>query len=186
MNHLFRYLYQGSSHQNIHVLPLNVEQSEPVEYAKKPMIRVSNACWRLLGFEFTVKMLPVHLEDQHLVMFRPEIEADAVASSSSDLLFYMNRPQAEVLDNLSYQNFHENFIIHTRWPKIRPEQPVYDYSEGRHYITNKDGGECVFRLFWISPNRGDLYDLRVGKQIFGTRRRRLHYISRSRPRFGRP
>lgn len=158
IKYLFKYLHKGGSHQNVRVLPLHEQQNEPEEYATKRMIGASDAFWRFLGFDLTVseptvKMLPGHLEGQQSVMFRPGNEAKAVANSSPDLLLYMNRPYEEVFNNHNYQDFLENFIFHTKQPQR--SLLFYEHPDGRHFITNRERGECVTRLFWVSPNRGE-------------------------------
>lgn len=166
VKYLFKYLHKGGSHQNVRVLPLHQQQNEPEEYATKRMIGASDACWRLLGYDLTaseptVQMLPVHLEGQHSAVFRPGNEADAVANASSKLLIYMSRPLDEIFDSLTYQDLNENFILHSKRPPTRPDKPVYAHPDGRHFFTRRERGECVTRMFWVSPNRVELYYLRV-------------------------
>ncbi|KAJ1530211.1 hypothetical protein ONE63_005138 [Megalurothrips usitatus] len=107
IKYLFKYMTKGGSHQYMCVVPLHEQQDEPNEYARRRMIGASDACWRLLDFHLTVSepsvtMLPVHLEGQHNVVFRPGREEDAIESSSSLLLLYLNRPPNQVFDSLTY------------------------------------------------------------------------------------
>ncbi|XP_034236438.1 uncharacterized protein LOC117642399 [Thrips palmi] len=165
IKYLFKYLAKGSSLQNVRVLPLHEQQDEPEEYATRRMIGASDACWRFLDFDLTVceptvEMLPVHLEGEQSVMFRPGNEAEAVNASTSKLLLYMQRPADPVFDDLTYQSFYENFIVHTKRPAASKVQ-VYDHGDGKHFITRRQIKEKVTRLFWVTPNKGELYYLRV-------------------------
>ncbi|KAE8742020.1 hypothetical protein FOCC_FOCC012436 [Frankliniella occidentalis] len=165
IKYLFKYLTKGASHKNVRVLPLHEQLDEPEEYATKRMLGASDACWRLLGFpltvsEPTVSMLPVHLEGQQSVVFQPGQEAEAL-SKASQLMLYMDRPQGAVFDNITYQSFYENYIVHSSRPRRSPGKPIYDHPDGKHFITPRERGECITRMFWISPNRGELYYLRL-------------------------
>ncbi|KAE8738589.1 hypothetical protein FOCC_FOCC015928 [Frankliniella occidentalis] len=165
IKYIYKYMHKGASHKNVRILPLHEQQDEPEEYATKRMVGASDACWRMLGFhltvsEPTVEMLPVHLEGAHNVVFRPGEEQQALAQTSK-LLLYLNRPDDPVFENLTYQQFYENYIIHTSRPNRNPGKRVYDHASGKHYLTPRELGECVCRLYWVSPNRGELYYLRL-------------------------
>ncbi|KAJ1519104.1 hypothetical protein ONE63_011345 [Megalurothrips usitatus] len=166
IKYLFKYMTKGGSHQNMRVVPLHEQQDEPDEYARRRMIGASDACWRLLDFHLTVSepsvtMLPVHLEGQHSVVFKPGREEDAIESSSSLLLLYFNGPQNRVFDALAYQDFHEQYVIHTKRPRDTTPVPVFDHPDGKQFLTPRQRGERVTRMFWVSPNLGGQYFLRV-------------------------
>lgn len=171
IKYLFKYLHKGNSKANVRAVPLTEQVNEPEEYATTGMIGASDACWRLLGFDLTaseptVTMLPVHLKGQQVTLFKPGEEA-AKANAGSKLLQYFNRPLDPIFDNLTYQEFHEQYIIHTKRPAASCRVPVYecpvhpDRPDVRRWVTERQRGECVTRIFWVSPNRGELYYLRV-------------------------
>ncbi|KAJ1518859.1 hypothetical protein ONE63_011529 [Megalurothrips usitatus] len=165
VKYLFKYLCKGTSLQNVRVVPLHLQEDEVEEYATRRVIGASDACWRLLDYDLTVceptvEMLPVHLEGEESVMFRPGQEQEAVDSSTSRLLLYFQRPAGDVFDALTYQSFYENFIIHSRFP-ANSRVAVYAHADGVHYVTARQRLEKVTRLFWVGPNRGELYYLRL-------------------------
>ncbi|XP_034236354.1 uncharacterized protein LOC117642372 [Thrips palmi] len=166
IKYLFKYLHKGTSQSNVRVLPLDQQVDEPEEYATKRMIGASDACWRLLGFDQTVSepsvtMLPVHLEGEQSVTYKPGNEADALDRATSTLLRYMARPANAEFDNITYQEFYENYIEHAKRPTRNMNVPVYENTTGTHFYTRRQLGELVSRMFWVSPNRGELYYLRV-------------------------
>jgi len=163
IKYLFKYLMKGGSLQNVTITPFGKQDDEVEHYVTKRMVGASDACWRLLDFpisksEPTVECLPVHLEGRQLVCFRPADLLQAVNRASSKLMLYFNRPLEELFESVTYQTFYENFIVHSKRPKTAV---VYDHPDGTHYITARQRGEKVCRLLWISPNRGELYYLRI-------------------------
>ncbi|XP_054266859.1 uncharacterized protein LOC128989030 [Macrosteles quadrilineatus] len=163
MKYLFKYLMKGGSLQNVTVTPLRKQDDEVKHYVTKRMVGASDACWRLLDFpisksEPTVECLPVHLEGKQCVTFRPDSLAEAALQATSNLLLYFNRPPGPVFDNLTYQSFFEQFIIHSKRPR---GEEIYEHPDGKHYITRRLRGTKICRLYWISPNRSELYFLRL-------------------------
>ncbi|XP_054274704.1 uncharacterized protein LOC128994295 [Macrosteles quadrilineatus] len=163
VKYLFKYLMKGGSLQNVTVTPLGQQEDEVQHYVTKRMVGASDACWRLLDFpisksEPTVECLPVHLEGKQTVTFCPTNLGDATLQASSNLLLYFNRPLHPIFDNLTYQSFFEQFIVHSKRPR---SAEVYDHPDGKHYITPRQRGTKICRLFWVSPNRSEQYFLRL-------------------------
>ncbi|XP_046389348.1 uncharacterized protein LOC124158205 [Ischnura elegans] len=165
VKYLFKYLMKGGSLQNVTVTPIGLQDDEVEQYVTKRMVGASDACWRLLEFpisksEPTVECLPVHLEGKQNVVYRPrDCNLTEIASSaSSKLMIYFNRPRDAIFDDLTYQSFYEKYIVHTRSPG---GDNFYALPDGVHYVTARQRGVKVCRLFWISPNRGEQYYLRI-------------------------
>ncbi|XP_054259511.1 uncharacterized protein LOC128984236 [Macrosteles quadrilineatus] len=163
IKYLFKYLMKGGSLQNVTVTPLSKQDDEVQHYVTKRMVGASDACWRLLDFpisksEPTVECLPVHLEGKQSVTFRPNSLAEATLQASSNLLIYFNRPLEPVFDSLTYQSFFEQFLVHSKRPR---GAEIYEHPDGKHYITRRQRGTKICRLYWVSPNRSELYFLRL-------------------------
>ncbi|XP_054272896.1 uncharacterized protein LOC128993160 [Macrosteles quadrilineatus] len=163
IKYLFKYLMKGGSLQNVKVTPLSKQDDEVEHYVTKRMVGASDACWRLLDFpisksEPTVDCLPVHLEGKQTVCFRPNNLTHATSGATSDLLLYFNRPLDSVFDDLTYQSFFEQYVIHNKRPS---NAEVYDHPDGKHFLTSRKRGQKICRLFWVSPNRSEQYFLRL-------------------------
>uniref|UniRef100_A0A8D8VRR9 ATP-dependent DNA helicase n=1 Tax=Cacopsylla melanoneura TaxID=428564 RepID=A0A8D8VRR9_9HEMI len=165
IKYLFKYLMKGGSLQNVNVIPLHRQENEVDSYVTKRMVGASDASWRLLKFnisesEPTVECLPVHLEGKQTVFFKPGRLDEAIDHAGSRLILYFERPTCSVFDNVTYQQFYETYIIDTRHaPNTRATE--YEHPDGFHVIRDRQRGEKVCRLHWISPNRGELYFLRI-------------------------
>ncbi|XP_054280942.1 uncharacterized protein LOC128998711 [Macrosteles quadrilineatus] len=109
-------------------------------------------------FEPSVECLPVHLEGKQSVLFRPGQLAEAAARNTSKLTIYFDRPRISLFDDVTYQCFYETFIVHVKRPKTAE---VYEHPNGVHFITARQRGEKVCRLFWVSPSRSEQYYLRI-------------------------
>ncbi|KAJ1519223.1 hypothetical protein ONE63_011170 [Megalurothrips usitatus] len=125
----------------------------------------SDAAWRILEFDLTgrdptVECVPVHLDGQRIVSYRRGHEDEALAKDGK-LEWYFNRPAAEVFDNVKYADFYENYRVHTKKPVRAREHDVWESVSGGRFVTRRQRGECVVRLFWVSPHRGELYYLRL-------------------------
>ncbi|XP_054280075.1 uncharacterized protein LOC128998104 [Macrosteles quadrilineatus] len=154
---------KGGSLQNVTVTPFSKQDDEVQHYVTKRMVGASDACWRLLNFpvsesEPTVECLPVHLEGKQSVLFRPGQLAAAAARNSSKLTIYFNRPRISLFDDVTYQGFYETFVVHVKRPKTAE---IYEHPDGVHFITARQRGEKVCRLFWVSPSRTEQYYLRI-------------------------
>ncbi|XP_054260342.1 uncharacterized protein LOC128984992 [Macrosteles quadrilineatus] len=163
IKYLFKYLMKGGSLQNVKVTPLSKQDDEVEHYVTKRMVGASDACWRLLDFpisksEPTVECLPVHLEGKQNVCFRPNNLTHATSGATSDLIFYFNRPRDPMFDNLTYQCFFEQYIVHSKRPS---SAEVYEHPDGKHFLTSRKRGQKICRLFWVSPNRSEQYFLRL-------------------------
>ncbi|XP_054287572.1 uncharacterized protein LOC129003305 [Macrosteles quadrilineatus] len=163
IKYLFKYLMKGGSLQNVTVTPFSKQDDEVQHYVTKRMVGASDACWRLLNFpvsesEPAVECLPVHLEGKQSVLFRPGQLAEAAARNSSKLTIYFDRPRISLFDDLTYQGFYETFVVHVKRPKTAE---IYEHPDGVHFITARQRGEKVCRLFWVSPSRTEQYYLRI-------------------------
>ena len=165
--YLYKYIFKGQTLQNVRVVPQHLIQDEIEDYATKRVLGATDACWRMLGFPVThslptVQQLTVHLEGKQCVMFAPGKEREALAAANvSKLCIYFDRPLDAIFDNLLYHEFHEQYIIRTQRPGPSCRSRVYECVGGRHFVTHRLLGRKVCRLFWIQPNRGELYYLRV-------------------------
>ncbi|XP_054281411.1 uncharacterized protein LOC128999079 [Macrosteles quadrilineatus] len=165
IKYLFKYLMKGGSLQNVTVTPLSKQDDEIETYVTKRMVGASDACWRLLEFpiskmEPTVDCLPVHLEGKQNIYFRPTELSNVTGNQSSMLITYFDRPLDPIFDDITYQSFYEKFVVQTRRP-TNTQATVYNHPNGTHFITPRQRGEKVCRLFWVSPNRTEQYYLRL-------------------------
>uniref|UniRef100_A0A8D8TLU8 ATP-dependent DNA helicase n=2 Tax=Cacopsylla melanoneura TaxID=428564 RepID=A0A8D8TLU8_9HEMI len=165
IKYLFKYLMKGGSLQNMTVTSLNQATDEVEYYVTKRMVGASDACWRLLDFNIseshpTVECLPVHLEGKQTVLFRIGFENEAIEAASSRQILYFQRPTVSLFDDVTYQSFYENYIVDTR-SKTNTLATEYAHPDGKHVIRNRQRGEKVCRLFWVSPQRGEQYYLRI-------------------------
>ncbi|KAE8738376.1 hypothetical protein FOCC_FOCC016145, partial [Frankliniella occidentalis] len=147
-------------------------ENEIEDYVTRRTVGACDAAWRTLGFDLTgrdptVECLPVHLDGKNTVIFQRGQEAE-VADSQSRLMLYFNRPEDSVFDGVTYREFYENYIMHTRRPASGRVQ-VYEYADGRHFVTPRQRGQLVSRLFWVSPKMGEQYYLRMLLMRFACR-----------------
>ncbi|XP_046391588.1 uncharacterized protein LOC124159723 [Ischnura elegans] len=164
IKYLFKYLMKGGSLQNVTVTPLGRQEDEVEHYVTKRMVGASDACWRLLDFpisksEPTVECLPVHLQGKQSIVFRPHPsdQSEVISRATSKLIIYFDRPYHHEFEYLTYQSFYENYVVHTK----RPNENAYEHPDGQHFITSRQRGHKVCRIHWVSPNRGELYYLRI-------------------------
>ncbi|XP_045783649.1 uncharacterized protein LOC123879800 [Maniola jurtina] len=75
------------------------------------------------------------------------------------LITYFNRPAGLNFDNLTYQDFYEKYIIHATRPRTKNVE-ILETSNNR-FVTQRQRGELVARLFFVAPNRGEQFYLRL-------------------------
>lgn len=69
------------------------------------------------------------------------------------LLLYFNRPQTVELDTLTYLDFLTIFDL------LKSNVPVIPHPDGVNFITKRQRGEMVARLFWIASNGREIFYL---------------------------
>ncbi|XP_028175843.1 uncharacterized protein LOC114364057 [Ostrinia furnacalis] len=164
VKYLFKYMTKGPDESRVTVVPDSDKNNEIEQYVTKRYLGSCEATWRILEFDITarepnVKQLAVHLEGQQSIFFKPGTEADAARRAHSDLITYFKRPLGEQFDNLTYLDFYERYIVHSRRPTTRNVE-IFELSNNK-FLTRRQRGELVSRLFWVAPNRGELFYLRL-------------------------
>lgn len=172
VKYLFKYITKGPDESRVAVVPEEHINNEIEQYATKRYVGSSDAAWRTLEFDVTareptVKQLSVHLPNQQSVFFKPGTEAQAVAQAGSDLITYFNRPVGDEFDRLTYLDFYEKYIIHSKRPSTKNAQILE--TSNHKFITKRQRGELVARLFWVAPNRGEQFYLRILVKSFPCR-----------------
>ncbi|KAE8739271.1 hypothetical protein FOCC_FOCC015231 [Frankliniella occidentalis] len=166
IHYLFKYMTKGTPLTRVFVAREEDNGDEVEQYITRRHIGASDAAWRLLEFHVTgrdptVQQLPIHLQDRQYVLFRPGEEADAIENSSSPLIQYFTRPNTPEFDNLTYLDFHEKYNLLTKEP-TNSRNPVIPHPNGTHFIRKRSKEDSkVCRMFWVAPNRGELFYLRV-------------------------
>jgi hypothetical protein len=162
--YLHKYIHKGNTLARVNVA--GEEENEIEDYLTQRVMGSSEASWRTLEFDLTgreptVSSLPVYLEGDMPVTYRGGQEADAVlVERNSPLDVYFKRPHDPEFDDLTYIDFYENYITHTRRPTTRGS-PIWEFDEGRRFVTRRQRGRQVCRLNWVSPTKGEVYYLRM-------------------------
>ena len=170
MKYLFAYISKGQAVSRIAIVPDDGgchEDNEVTDYVSRRYIGASDAAWRVLEFnltgrEPTVEVLPVHLQDRNFVLYRRGQEREALDNATSRLMLYFNRPRHPDLDNLTYVDYYERYRVTTDAPGPNSRAKAYPYTDGSgRYARERVRRDIVCRLFFVSPNRGELYYLRM-------------------------
>ncbi|XP_045507712.1 uncharacterized protein LOC123703676 [Colias croceus] len=164
IKYLFKYMTKGPDEARVAIVPEELKNNEIEQYVTKRYIGSGEAAWRVFEFDVTgreptVKMLDVHLENHQSIFFKAGNEARAVQNSGSDLVTYFNRPLGEEFDSLTYLDFYERYIVHSSPPSTK-NTTIYNMTNGK-FLTKRQRGEIVTRLFWVAPNRGEQFYLRL-------------------------
>lgn len=164
VKYLFKYITKGPDESRVTVVPDQHKDNEIEQYVTKRYIGSSDAAWRTLEFDVTardpnVKQLSVHLENQQTIYFKPGTEAQAAGQAGSDLITYFNRPAVEEFESLTYIDFYERYIVHPQRPST-VNTDIFETTNNK-FITKRQRGKLVARLFWVAPNRGEQFYLRI-------------------------
>ncbi|XP_034839966.2 uncharacterized protein [Maniola hyperantus] len=164
VKYLFKYITKGADHSRVAVV-LDENRNDEIEnYVTKRYLGSCEATWRILEFDLVcrepnVKQLAVHLEGQQYVYFKPGTETEAANRTTSDLITYFNRPAGINFDELTYQDFYEKYIVHATRPRTKNVE-ILETTNNR-FVTQRQRGELVARLFFVAPNRGEQFYLRL-------------------------
>ena len=65
-------------------------------------------------------------------------------------------------EGLTYREYYEQYLTHTTSPAPNKcSVPIYKTLDGHHFVTLRQLGHKVCRLYWAKINRGELYFLRL-------------------------
>lgn len=120
------------------------------------------AAWRILGFPIhkrtvAVDALGIHLEGQDRLVFDPSNPQPALVHNS-DLNLYLNRPDLAEMDALTYVEYYETYVHRTVKDKSSRAIP---HPNGKTWVQKRQQGVNVARIYWVHPNLGDLFYLRL-------------------------
>jgi Cdc6-like AAA superfamily ATPase len=165
IKYLFKYITKGVDKARVALVSEELRNNEIETYVTKRYVGSCDAAWRVFEFDIvgrtpTVYQLPVHLSNQQAVFFHSNNADHAAERSGSLLLTYFARPPGEKFDRMTYIDFHENFLDHASRPKNMQGVEILQLSNGR-FITPRQRGHAVARMFWVAPNRGEQFYLRV-------------------------
>ncbi len=164
IKYLYKYLHKGPDKAKAAVV--SEEQVDKIkDWQTFQHISSAYALWRIFEFDLcgqfpSVVPLPVHLPCQDRIVFKEGKEKEAVEKSASKLLLYFHRPMCEELDNLTYLDFFEQFIIDTEKPK-KESRTVFQLHTGNHWCARRERGDAIARMHWISPTLSELFYLRI-------------------------
>lgn len=163
VKYLFKYMTKGKDEARVTIVAEEDRNNEVEQYVTKRYIGACDAAWRVFEYDLTmrepaVQQLPVHLENYQSVFFRQDSVADAAQSNSSALLDYFNRPAGDEFENLTYLDFYEKYIVHSKCPTTKN---VKVHRLQNKFVTKRQRGVNVARLFWVAPNRGEQFYLRM-------------------------
>lgn len=168
---MFKYLHKGNPLTRVRLI-VDDEEAVPVneceEYRTHRIIGATDAAWRVMEFDMvgrhpTVKQLPVHLQDRQTVRFVQGRERESLNFADGPWEQYFKRPRIAELENVTYQDFHERYIVHAKRPRSTARVPVWECTgvPVTHYVTRRQIGERICRMFWVAPNQGEQFYLRI-------------------------
>jgi hypothetical protein len=151
IKYIYKYAYKGHDRATIEIDNDEIKQYQDCRY-----IGSSEAAWRILGFAMhdkshAVEMLPVHLENKHMVYFRPTDDIQQIVNqekrSKLDAWFAFNleNPNSS-LKNLTYLQF----VKKARWS-------VKDAK----WIVRKKQIKVIGRCPFVSPTDHERFALRI-------------------------
>ncbi|KAK1650868.1 hypothetical protein QYE76_068673 [Lolium multiflorum] len=166
MKYLFKYVTKGPDFSKMYLerirgkgVPIGTDGRPQVnevrEYLEARYICEYDAFWRIFGFIIhghtpAVERLPVHLPGMNIIRF--DDDADLTKISDSDFL--------------RKTKLTEWFVANDQFPEARsltycdfPTEWTWD-SEQRSW-HRRGGGEKIGRIYYVQPNVGELYYLRM-------------------------
>ena len=162
IKYLFKYIHKGPDMAKVVITPDSTVQDEIEDYTAKRIISSSEAFWGIFEFDRSgrspaVLPLPVHLPDKDMVIFEPGKEETALKKTVSKLNLYFLRPMTVECKNMTYLDFYETYIIENK----RSNRTIYEFPHHKHFLSKRTRGECVCRMYWLSPTLGEVYYLRL-------------------------
>lgn len=172
VKYLFKYITKGNTKTQIFVVTAaNPEEeraavNEIKEYLTQRYMGSSDATWRILEFDLTgreptVEGIPVHLEGERKSIYNPGKERQAM-DKEGKLEWYFKRPLIAELDDIKYADFYENYRVQPKEKEMaKNRDDGWLCTDGVHWVTRRQRGECVSRIHWVSPSRGEHFYLRL-------------------------
>ncbi len=164
VKYLYKYIHKGPDRVRAAVVD-DDDVDEIKDWDSHRFISSSEADWRMLEYGICsqyppVKALPVHLPNEDSILFEEGKEEEALQNSVSKLDLYLYRPRDPELDNLTYLDFYEQYVVTTERPK-NEKRKVFELHSGRHWCAKRVGEDAVARIHWISPTQNELFYLRM-------------------------
>jgi hypothetical protein len=152
--YLFKYIQKGGD-----LASLQVDNDEITSYLNGRYVSASEAVHRILHFdthdqEPNVLRLQVHLPGQHMVVFNPDDEPEAVAARASQerttltAWFAANRDPGE-LGALARQHTYQDFPKHFTWKEDNKRWEI------------RQRGWAIGRMYFVGPMAGERFYLRT-------------------------
>jgi hypothetical protein len=166
--YLFKYLTKGTDRALAAVAEEGQEIDEVSDYENRRVLGAAEAHWRMYSFPLhdrypAVKSLSVHLPGREQLLFNAADPAAAL-EKTTELQRYLNRPQGELFDQVTYTQYYAHYI-----ELNKPDDNSVPHPDGRHHIKPRVRGELIVRMHWMSTGRSELYFLRLLLTKFPTR-----------------
>ena len=169
--YLYKYLFKGPD-RTLFNITSDEFHDETVDYIDARYLSASEAAWRILEYNISrkepaVKVLSIHLPDQHLSqMYR----TNNSQSAATTLLCYFGRPRIPALETLLYTEYYEKYCLYPissdssrTSAHIRPDDllEIPDQPFPQQIIQAQSRGEVVARIRTVPPRVGELFYLRA-------------------------
>lgn len=151
IKYIYKYAYKGHDRATIQ----SEDMDEIKQYQDCRYIGTSEAVWRILGFgmhdkSHAVEMLPVHLENMHMVYFKENQQLQSISTPKKSKLeawftFNSNNPNS-VLSQLTYINF----VKKARW-----------IDKDCEWKVRKNKVNVIGRCPFVSPTDHERFALRI-------------------------
>uniref|UniRef100_A0A8D9BYA8 ATP-dependent DNA helicase n=2 Tax=Cacopsylla melanoneura TaxID=428564 RepID=A0A8D9BYA8_9HEMI len=175
VKYLFKYINKGPDKSVVAIMRPQRPDEDPINeidmYRTLRYVSSSEAVWRLLSFDISnrtppVKCLPVHLPGEDSILYRLGCANEAAERTLSMLDVYLRRPRIERFESVTYCQFYEQYVYQARRPGENCKREVFETSGPvtrfiLPRVVRRSERYPVCRVFWVSPNRGELYFLRV-------------------------
>uniref|UniRef100_A0A8D8QAR4 ATP-dependent DNA helicase n=2 Tax=Cacopsylla melanoneura TaxID=428564 RepID=A0A8D8QAR4_9HEMI len=174
VKYLFKYIHKGPDKSIVSIIGPQRPNEPPIDeirlYRTYRYISSSEAVWRLLSYDIssrkpTVKCLSVHLPGRDRITFQVGRANEAAEQSLSMLDVYLRRPHTETFEPLTYCQFYQQYDFTSKFPENTQREVFETSGPVKRFIVKRarEGllKDPVCRVYWVSPNRGELYFLRV-------------------------
>jgi hypothetical protein len=154
--YVFKYIQKGGDRATMELY----QRDEIKRFLDGRYISASEGGWRILHFDMhgqqpNIVRLQIHLPGQHMVVFNPDEDPEAVLERATQekttltAFFDANKdpgPLGEEARKLTYQEFPQHFV----WNK-----------DGKKKWTLRMQGFALGRMYFVAPNAGERFYLRT-------------------------
>uniref|UniRef100_A0A182N6N5 ATP-dependent DNA helicase n=1 Tax=Anopheles dirus TaxID=7168 RepID=A0A182N6N5_9DIPT len=164
VKYLYKYVYKG--HDRIAV-SLNESVDEIQQYLDARYISASESCWRIMRFEIqakshTIVQLPIHLEHQQSVLFRPQDTVAAVLNRGHNTMltrFFELAANDNFAKTLTYQEI----PMYYRYALPKQTQRLSWHNTGKNWIRRcrNSANNVIGRMVSCSMTLMERYCMRL-------------------------